>query len=70
MFDDVLGMAEHCTEHFRNGVNDAFGSSIVADVLDPIRAEIGRLQSFHEEFLRQSTGIEQVLLEARSFYLK
>jgi hypothetical protein len=69
MFDDVFGMAEQCAETFRNGVNDAFGSSIVADVLDPIRHEIGLLRSFHEEFQRQSLNLEQILQEARSFHL-
>ena len=69
IFDDVFGMAEQCSETFRNGVNDAFGSSIVADVLDPIRHEIGLLRSFHEEFQRQSLNIEQILQEARSFHL-
>ena len=68
MFDDVFGMAEHCAETFRNGVHDAFGSSIVADVLDPIREEIGLLRSFHEELQRHSLNIEQVLQEARAFH--
>lgn len=69
MFDDVFGMTEACAVTFRNGVNDAFGSSIVADVLDPIRYEIGQLRSYHEEFQRQSLNIDQVLQEARSFHL-
>ena len=69
MFDDVFGMAKQCAETFRNGVNDAFGASIVADVLDPIRNEIGLLRSFHEEFRRQSLNIDQVLQEARAFHL-
>ncbi len=67
MFDDVYGMVEQCTEVFRGGVRDAFGASIIADVLDPIRNQIGLLRSFHEEFQRQSLNIEQVLQEARAF---
>ncbi len=70
MFDDVFGMAERCAETFCSSVNDAFGASIVAEVLDPIHCEVGLLRSFHEEFQRQSLNIEQVLEEARSFSLK
>jgi len=69
MFDDVFGMAGQCSETFRNSVNDAFGSSIISDILDPIQNEIGLLRSFHEEFQRQSLNLEQVLQEARSFNL-
>ena len=69
MFDDVFGMAGQCAEAFRGGVRDAFGASIIADVLDPIQNEIGRLRSFHEDFLRQTACTEQVLEEARSFRL-
>ena len=69
MFDNVFGMAGQCAETFRNGVRDAFGSSIVADVLDPIRNEIALLRSFHEEFQRQSLNIAQVLQETRAFHL-
>ena len=66
MFDDTFGMVEQCAETFRGGVRDAFGGSIIADVLDPIRNQIGLLRSFHEEFQRQSFAVEQVLQEARS----
>lgn len=69
MFDDVFSMAEQCTETFRNGVNDKLGAAIVAEVLDPIRKEIGLLRSFHEEFQRQSLNLDQILHEARSFHL-
>lgn len=69
MFDDVFGMVEQCTEIFRSGVNDSFGASVVADVLDPIRTEIGLLGSFHEDFQRQALNIEQVLQEARAFQI-
>lgn len=69
MFDDVYGMAEQCVGTFRDSVKDSFGSSIVADVLDPICSEIGLLRSFHEEITRQSLNIEQVLQEARAFHL-
>jgi len=69
MFDGVFGIAGQCAGTFSNGVNDAFGASIVADVLDPILNEIGLLRSFHEEFQRQSLSIDQVLQEARSFHL-
>jgi hypothetical protein len=66
MFDDVFGMVQQCTESFRGSVRDTFGASIVADVLDPIRDEIGLLRSFNEEVLRQSLSVGQVLREARS----
>lgn len=66
MFDDAFGMVELCAETFRGGVHDAFGASIIADVLDPIRNEIGLLRSFHDEFQRHSLCVEQVLQEARS----
>jgi hypothetical protein len=69
MFDDVFGMAEHCAETFRGGVRDAFGASIIADVLDPIRNQIGQLRSLHEEVQRHSLNIEQVLHDARSMTL-
>ena len=69
MFNDVSGMMGQCSETFRNSVNDAFGSSIISDILDPIQNEISLLRSFHEEFQRQSLNLEQVLQEARSFNL-
>jgi len=63
MFDDVFGMIEQCRETFRDGVRDSFGESIIADVLDPIRNQIGLLRSFHEEIERESFGIRKVLQE-------
>ena len=69
MFDDAFGMAQQCAETFRGGVRDAFGASIVADVLDPIRNEIGLLRAFQEDFQRHSLSVEQVLQEARSLLL-
>lgn len=66
MFDDVLGMVEQCTEMFRNSVRDQFGASVIADVLDPIRHQIGLLRSSHEEFEQQALEIARVLEEARS----
>jgi hypothetical protein len=44
MFDDALGMATLCAEHFRDGVRDSFGASMIADVLDPILKEIDSLR--------------------------
>ena len=69
MFDDVFGMVGQCSETFRNSVNDAFGLSIISDVLEPIQNEISLLRSFHEEIQHQSLNIEQVLQEARAFNL-
>lgn len=69
MFDDVFGMLERCTETFRGGVRDAFGASITADVLEPMRNQIGLLRSFHEDVQRHSLSVEQVLQEARSLTL-
>lgn len=69
MFDDVFGMVEQCTETFRGGVRDAFGVSVIADVMDPIRHHIGLLRSFHEEAQRLFLDVEQVLEDARSFTL-
>jgi len=69
MFDEVLGMTERCVETFRNGVRDAFGASIIADVLDPILNQIGQLRSLHEDVQRHSLNVEQVLQDARSLTL-
>lgn len=69
MFDDVFGMVGRCAETFHGGVRDAFGESIIADVLDPIRNQIGLLRSFHEESQRHSLNVEQVLQNARSMTL-
>jgi len=69
MFDATFEMVEQYAETFRDGVRDAFGSSMIADVLDPIRKEIGMLHSFNEEFQRRSSSIEQVFQEARSLQL-
>lgn len=66
MFDDVFGMVELCADTFRGGVRDAFGASILDEVLDPIRNQIGLLRSFHEEIQHQSFCVEQVLQEAQS----
>jgi len=62
-------MVERCTETFRLNVRDQFGASVIADVLDPIRNQIGLLRSLHEEFQHQSLEIAQVLQEARLFTL-
>lgn len=70
MFDDVFELAGRCAETFRPGVNDVFGAAIIAEVLEPIRHEIGLLRSFHEEFQRQSLNIDQILQEARSFHFQ
>lgn len=69
MFDDAFGMVELCAETFRGGVRDAFGASIIADVLDPIRNQIGLLRSLHEDFERVSTNVERILQDARSLIL-
>ena len=69
MFDDVFGMVERCTETFRAGVRDAFGASIISDVLDPIRNEIGLLRAFNETYQSEALSIGQVLEEARSITL-
>jgi len=68
MFDDVFGMIEQCTDTFRDGVRDSFGESIIADVLGPIRNQIGLLRSLHEELERASFDINQALQEARSMH--
>jgi hypothetical protein len=65
MFDDVLGMATLCAASFRDGVRDAFGASIAADVLEPILKEIESLRTFNAEFQRQALGIETTLADAR-----
>ncbi len=69
MFDDVFGITERCAETFRGGVRDAFGASIIADVLDPIRNQIGQLRSFHEDMQRHSLNVEQILQDVRSMTL-
>lgn len=66
MFDDVFGMTDRCAETFRSGVRDAFGASIIADVVEPIRNQIGQLRSLHEDVQRHSLNVEQVLQDARS----
>jgi hypothetical protein len=70
MFEEIFAMVEHCAETFRDSARDAFGASIIADVLEPIRKEIGLLCSFHEEFRKQCSNIKQVLEEVRSFHLR
>ena len=70
MFDDVFGMATLCAATFRDGVHDAFGSSIAADVLEPILKEINSLRIFDEEFQRQSFNIDKVLEDARIIQYK
>lgn len=66
MFDDVLGMATLCSAHFHDGVRDAFGASMAAEVLEPILKEIDSLRIFHAEFQRQAYGIEGTLAEVRA----
>lgn len=65
MFDEALGMATMCSTTFRDGVRDAFGASLAADVLDPILKEIDSLRTFNAEFQRQALGIDATLAEAR-----
>ncbi|MDN2699279.1 hypothetical protein O0882_23465 [Janthinobacterium sp. SUN073] len=65
MFDDVLGMATLCSEHFRDGVPDAFGASLATEVLDPILKEIDSLRIFNTEFQRQVLSIDTSLADAR-----
>jgi len=69
MFDEVFGMVERCSGTFREIVRDAFGASLIADVLDPIRNEIGMLRSFHVESQGLFLDVAQVLDEARSITL-
>ena len=69
MFDDIYGIARQCAENFSSGVHDAFGASIVTNVLDPIINELASLRSLNEEFNRLSLEIDQVLQEVRSLHL-
>lgn len=66
MFDEVLGMATLCASTFRDGVRDAFGASLTADVLDPILKEVDALRTCHAEFQRQALSIDTVLADARA----
>lgn len=66
MFDDAFGMAKLCTENFRDGVRDSFGTAMIADVLDPILKEIDSLRIFNEEFQQQSLNVDRVLEEAQT----
>lgn len=66
MFDDAHGMLQRHSAVFRGSVRDSFGASIETDVLYPLCREIELLRSMHDEFLRQSLCIGQVLTEARS----
>lgn len=70
MFDDVFGMVQQCAETFRGSVRDAFGASIMADVLDPIQDQIGLLRCLNEEVQHQSLSVGQVLQEARSMTIE
>lgn len=66
MFDDVVGLTGSCAETFRSGVRDAFGASIIVDVIDPIRYQIDQLCILQEDVLRQSLNVEQLLQDARA----
>ncbi|GAB4137616.1 hypothetical protein [Thermopirellula anaerolimosa] len=66
LFDDVRGIAVQCAEEFCSGVRDAFGASMIRDILDPILKEIDALRTFNEEFQRHSVSIATLLEEARS----
>ncbi|WP_198556137.1 hypothetical protein [Halomonas sp. MES3-P3E] len=70
MFDEVFGMAAICAGNFREGVRDAFGASIVADVLDPILKEVDSLRILNADFQQQSFDIDRILNGARSFQFK
>lgn len=70
MFNDVFGMAMLCADNFRDGVRDAFGASIVADVLEPILKEIDSLRVFHEELQREALTIDRTLADARFIQYK
>lgn len=65
MFDDAYRMADQSADSFSNSVRDAFGDSIVMDILDPILNEINALRVFNESFQQQSFNIDQTLTEAR-----
>ena len=69
MFDEVFGMATLCAKSFRDGVRDTLGTSIVADVLDPILKEIDSLRIFNDAFQQQSLSIAQTLADARMLQL-
>ncbi len=70
MFDEVFGMAALCTGNFREGVRDAFGASIVADVLEPILKEVDSLRLFNAAFKQQSLSIDMTLADARTLEFK
>lgn len=65
MFDDVFAMMMHCAESFQDGVRDSFGTSMIADVLDPIRKEIDSLRIASTDFQRQTLSIDHILQDAR-----
>ena len=66
MFDEVFNIAEVSTNHFREGVRDSFGSSIIAEALEPILKEIDSLRHNHESFQQQAIQIESLLEQSRS----
>ena len=70
MFDEVFGMATLCAKSFRDGVRDTLGTSIVADVLDPILKEIDSLRIFNDAFKQRSISIDQTLADARMLQIK
>ncbi|AHY42826.1 hypothetical protein [Stutzerimonas decontaminans] len=65
MFDDVMGLMVGCANRFDAGVRDAFGTSIVNEVLSPILENIAFLRSFSEDYQRQVAAIHCVLAEAQ-----
>ncbi|GFE94710.1 hypothetical protein [Acetobacter persici] len=67
MFDEVFGTATMCSDNFCKEVRDAFGVSIVADVLDPILKEINSLCIFNADFQQQLYVIDQILNDVRAF---
>jgi len=69
MFDEVFEIVQRCTNAFRSSVRDAFGASIVVEVLDPIRNELGMLCLLHEDLERHSVAVRSILQDARSMTL-
>ena len=70
MFNEVFGMATSCIEGFQAEVCDAFGASIVDEVLDPILKEIDSLRIFNADFHDQLLSIDNILTEARCLHIK
>ena len=66
MFNEVMGQLVVSESTFSEKVNDRFGNSIVNELYEPVKSDLGKLQMAWDEAETKRMEIEGLLMELRT----